>query len=132
MCSWLGSFSICSSNQSRKGKRMRFAQGIISYVEFHRIGISPTIHSNRTNSCSDCFCKLQKQSGPVRSQSHGPVRPVYRWRSGGCWYITVFYTSSSTLDGGCMSMAVSGLLIYSGYLFIEVACQWYLLVHSSE
>ena len=31
-----------------------------------------------------------------------------------------------------MSMAVSGLLIYSGYLFMEVAYQWHLLVHSSQ
>jgi hypothetical protein len=31
-----------------------------------------------------------------------------------------------------MSMAMSGLLIYSGYLFIEVTRQWYLLIHSSE
>ena len=28
-----------------------------------------------------------------------------------------------------MSMAMSSLLIHSGYLFIEIACQWYLLVH---
>ena len=42
------SSDISSSSQFRRGIHKRIAQSIISYVEFHRIGMSLTIRSNRT------------------------------------------------------------------------------------